>query len=186
MSNGEQYAGEINGEKKKQLMVAIYSLAEEQKALAAPFAFHPAPSKLAEASRLSLRPADRTALSIFAGEVGLEHKLSLGLSMVAWLGFAGLLLDLLCMIGRFNFYSLLTDTLLLAVFLLNYFDRVYIRLLLLALLLAVVAEAAWLAMKIDVPPPPLSNTGTLRRVTGTQGEAVSCGLWWWGRSRGAP
>ena len=85
-----------------------------------------------------VNPNDRTSLSIFAGDVNLYHKLSLGLSLVIWMAVISFLVDPVRMIGCFNFYSLFVDTLVLSIFLLNYFDRVYIRVVFLNILLAVV------------------------------------------------
>ena len=67
----------------------------------------------------------RTSLSIFAGDVNLYHKLSLGLSLVIWMAVIYFLVDLVRMIGCFNFYSLFVDTLVLSIFLLNYFESLH-------------------------------------------------------------
>jgi hypothetical protein len=119
-------------------------------------------------SRLSVSASEKTSLSIFADAVSLEHKLSLGLSLTAYLAGIAFIMDLLCMMGRLNYYELLVDALLMAVFLLNYFDRVYVRFLCLNLLLSVILDAAWLAMKIDVAMRSFRTTGSLQLRTGMQ------------------
>lgn len=150
-------------------MVTIYSYSQDEKALCSPFGIGDhQPSKIIQMSRLSVSPSEKTSLSIFAEEVNLEHKLSLGLSLSAYLGLLALFLELLCMLGRFNYYGLLVDTFVLAIFLLNYFDRVYIRFVFLNLLLSVILDAVWLAMKIDVKLPLFRITGNLLRQIGMQ------------------
>lgn len=151
MQHVDKYASETNEAKRKELMVAIYSCAQDEKALSAPFHISDdQPSKLVKLSRQSLNPSDRTVTSIFADEITLEYKLSRGLTFVAYLSFICLLMEMIVMNNKMHFLNLLTILSVLSIFALNYFDRLYMQLVFLLLLLSIAADSVWLAMKIDV------------------------------------
>lgn len=95
------------------------------------------------------RPTDtsiRTHSQIFF------RRSSKTLTLLFLLSMAYLLLELLLMTHKFHFYSLLCALALLAVFGLNYFDKLYIKFVIVLLLVGVVLDCFWLFFKAGVLP----------------------------------
>jgi hypothetical protein len=161
-------------------MISIYSLSQDEKMVSIPFKIsEELPSKLIQLSRNSIHPSDKTSTSIFADEINLDYKLSLGLTIVAYIAFGSLLLELVMMMGKFNYYGLLVLTFLVSIYLLNYFDRVYIRFVFFNLIISIIFDAVWLAMKINVHQRLFRTTGThpIRPGILTTEPAISNSLW---------
>ena len=72
---------------------------------------------------------------------------SYALTLVLYLGFLLLLLELLGMMGKYNFFGLLCSLAVLAIFGLNYFDKKYLRLALVVLVLGVMIDILWIFCK---------------------------------------
>lgn len=59
-------------------------------------------------------------------------------------------MEIITVIADYNFYGLLVLLFVASIFLLNYFDRVYIKFLFFNLIISIILDAIWLAMKFDV------------------------------------
>lgn len=70
-----------------------------------------------------------------------------------------LLLELLLMTHKYHFYSLLCALALLAIFGLNYFDKLYIKFVIVLLLVGVILDFLWLIFKGGVMP--VINVGSM-------------------------
>lgn len=69
---------------------------------------------------------------------------------MAYLTVLAFLMDIITVMANYNLYGLLVLLLVTSIFLLNYFDRVYIRFLIVNLILSIILDAIWVAMKFDV------------------------------------
>lgn len=72
------------------------------------------------------------------------------MTIVANLTALALLMDIITVMAHYNLYGLMVLLFVASIFLLNYFDRVYIRFLFFNLIISMILDAIWLAMKFDV------------------------------------
>ena len=82
---------------------------------------------------------------------------------MAYLTSLSLLMDIITVMAHYNFYGLLVLLFVASIFLLNYFDRVYIRFIFFNLIISMILDAIWLAMKFDVIDLLYRITGDLRK-----------------------
>lgn len=95
-------------------------------------------------------PTNRMDTSLRTHSQIFFRRSSKTLMMLLFFTLAYLFVELLLMTHKFHFLSLLCALALVAIFGLNYFDRQYIRFIILLLLLAIITDFIWLIIKAGV------------------------------------
>lgn len=96
---------------------------------------------------------------IFSDEPNEETR---GLKLVLWIAMLSLGLEMTMMFHKYHFYTLLCLCAVLCIFFLNYFDRMYVKVVMANLLISCVMDVIWEITRARVRLPIFRTTGPTR------------------------